>query len=190
MDTISNSTTPRQITPEEIYDHKALIIDLGLKLGLDRSTCDDFIQYVTLKCYGNAKIVYDPSKGSLEGYIYRIAHNVCIDRFYRFNRRKVKLTYTDEAELFDHQDAIDSFREESLDRRERLELIKTGIDRLSEISISTKQLQAFLIYVNENCSSKEIARKLGVTESFVNVAKHRCIERLKDIVNKLVRDAS
>lgn len=179
------SNAVRPVTPKEVYDNKGLIIDVGRGLGWDFSSCDDLVQEVALKCWRDRRIVYDPSKGSLASYIARIARNTAVDIW---RRNRYNPVPTDDIELVTMLEAEDGFIDDGVELEKRLALLDRGIGELYRCFPSKKGNDAFVMFARKGMRAKEVARQLGVVESFVNVAVHRGLKRLTDIVCRLERE--
>jgi RNA polymerase sigma-70 factor (ECF subfamily) len=107
---------------------------------------------------------FDPDKGKLEGWIYRIVLHAAIDH-YRAVIRPNRSETVDPAEGWDVKDAS----EDALDRMAAEEIL-TLVQRL------TPQYKAvFNLYAIEGFSHAEIAERLGISEgtSKSNLAKAR-----------------
>lgn len=107
---------------------------------------------------------FDPDKGKLEGWIYRIVLHAAIDH-YRAVIRPNRTDTVDPAEGWDIKDAS----EDALDRMAAEEI-------LALVQCLTPQYRAvFNLYVIEGFTHAEIAEQLGISEgtSKSNLAKAR-----------------
>lgn len=183
--TINNSNAVRPVTPNEVYENKGLVMEVGRRLGWDFNSCEDLVQEVAVKCWRDRRIAFDPSKGTLAGYIARIARNTAVDIWRRNRHTPVP---TDDVELVKMLDDEDSFTDDATEQEERRSLLDRGISELYRRFPSKEGNDAFLMFSREGMHANEVARKLGVKERYVNVAVHRGLERLTDIVRRLERE--
>lgn len=183
--TINNSNAVRPVTPNEVYENKGLVMEVGRRLGWDFNSCEDLVQEVAVKCWRDRRIAFDPSKGTLAGYIARIARNTAVDIWRRNRHTPVP---TDDVELVKMLDDEDSFTDDATEQEERRALLDRGISELYRRFPSKEGNDAFLMFSREGMHANEVARKLGVKERYVNVAVHRGLERLTDIVRRLERE--
>ena len=146
---------------------------------------EDLVQEVAVKCWRDRRIAFDPSKGTLAGYIARIARNTAVDIWRRNRHTPVP---TDDVELVKMLDDEDSFTDDATEQEERRALLDRGISELYRRFPSKEGNDAFLMFSREGMHANEVARKLGVKERYVNVAVHRGLERLTDIVRRLERE--
>ena len=188
--TTSNSNTVCHITPEEVYANKEIIIAVGRRYKWDYSSCEDLVQEVALKCLWGSHIMFDPAKGTLKGFLARIARNTAIDMWRKNRHNPVP---TEDIELAMMLDGQVAYRDEMMEqevREERLKLLERGIREMYRRFPSKDGNDAFLMFSRDGMFAKAVAEKLGVSERFVNVSVHRGMERLKAIVHRLGRKVS
>lgn len=182
---INSDNATRPVTVKEVYDNRGLIMEVAKRLGWDRASGEDLVQDVAYKCWSDRRIAFNPSKGTLAGYIARIARNTAVD-IWRKNRHNP--IPTDEVELVRMMED-GGFSDDSVEQVERVELLDRGIDELRRRFPSKGGNEAFVMFSREGMRAREVARRLGVEERFVNVAVHRGLKRLKNIVRRLERES-
>lgn len=109
-------------------------------------------------------------KGSLSGWLYRIAINEVTD-YYRKNGRKKKLV--DEVKL----NQVSIFSE---DIEINYDVLKIALKQLNE-----KDQNVIILRYFEKLSNLEIAEILGKKEGAVKVQVHRAMQKLKTIIIEL-----
>lgn len=135
---------------------------LCLRYARDRDEAASMLNQGFYKVFEHLKR-YDPAKGKLEGWIYRIVMNSAID-YYRSVIRQSR------SEVFDEV------------MPDRMDSAESALDRLSaeEILALVQQLSpayrtVFNLYAIEGMTHPEIAERLGISEgtSKSNLAKAR-----------------
>ena len=184
MNTAKNAVRP--IEAKEVYDYSEVIMNVARRLGWDYDRSQDLVQEVAIKCHFNPRIRYNPEKGTIAGFLARLARNTAVD-MYRKNKKHMDNTdYIDGAEL---EAIAPEFKMEENELTERRwELLSRGIRELCRRYPSKPGIDAFLMAYVNGMSGKTIAKKLGVDESFVYMATHRGLVRLKKIVRQMERD--
>ena len=181
----TDTSVPRPIDPKEVYENKGLIISIGRNY-LDRESCEDLVQEVAIKCLRNERIRYDASRGPLTPYLARIARNVAAD-MWRANRRTVP-TDPKVVALAKMDEEEERLKDVGIWWEEDLELLEHGLRELYLRFPSKTANSAFELFACRGMRAKDVAKKLGVEERFVNVAVHRGMKRLKAIVLRLERE--
>ncbi len=143
--------------------HYGRMMGLCMRYARDRDEAAAMLNQGFFKVYESLDR-FDPDKGKLEGWIYRIVLHAAIDH-YRAVIRPNRSEIVDPAEGWDVRDAS----EDALDRMAAEEILAL-VQRL------TPQYKAvFNLYVIEGFSHAEIAERLGISEgtSKSNLAKAR-----------------
>ena len=181
-ETTEKNDVRRPVRPEEVYENKGLIIEVGRRLGMDLDSCQDLVQDVAVKCWNDKRIGFNPSKGTLQGYLSRIARNIAVDTW-RKNRHNA--TPIEEKDLVLMLENNGCHIDMELARKEIRALIDRGIEKMFGLYPSKNANEAFVMRVIEDIPTKVIMATLGVDEGFVNVSVHRCMKRLAAIIRKL-----
>jgi RNA polymerase sigma-70 factor, ECF subfamily len=106
--------------------------------------------------------------GSVQAWLYRIAHNVLIDHW-----RKNKELVIDDVESL-HEDTLPSTGE-LLDKKLRIQNLREALAKLPD----DMRLVVTLRFI-EGLSCRQVARKLSLSESNVRVIQYRALKKLKD----------
>ena len=176
----------RPVTQEEVYANQEVIMNVAKRRGWDHDSCKDLVQEVAIKCYTNQRIRFNPEKGTLAGFLARLARNTAVD-MYRKNKKYIKDTdYMDDAELA-RVESEGKMEDKELNDY-RWDLLRRGIRELCRRYPSKPGYDAFIMTWIEGMSGKKIAEKIGKAPSFAHVASHRGVARLKKIVRQLERD--
>ncbi len=158
----------------DIYDQYYVKVRRFI-LGLvrDESMADDLIQETFLRVQQNSAALRDPSK--LSSWIFRIAHNLCLDHF-----RQMKPTVPEEA--IDEELTSDT---RGLSTEEEVGQHEMGKCVQAQVSLLPVPLRTVLLLSDiMEFSQQEIADTLGITVENVKVRLHRARKRLKTILEE------
>lgn len=107
--------------------------------------------------------------GSAKAWLHRIARNVLIDHW-----RKKKEVLVEEPELL-QQEATDTDMAEALDRQLEIARMQQAVGRLPDEMREIVRLRFI-----EGLPSKQVAEKLGLSDSNVRVLQYRALKKLKE----------
>jgi len=124
-------------------------------------------------------------RGSLEGWLTRIATNTCLNMV-RSSKRRPELTVSDltddEQSWMDQQSAGDGVEQASVENS----LVAADLaDRLLAV-LPPEDQQALLMIDGEDASIKEVAEATGWSESKVKVRAFRARKKLREAMEKLL----
>ncbi|MCL2500714.1 MAG: sigma-70 family RNA polymerase sigma factor [Defluviitaleaceae bacterium] len=117
---------------------------------------------------------YDPEKGGLSGWVFRIAENALID-FYRAKRVSLNIDDMDDSLSL----GVDFEGEAQLIRDETLKGLYVALSRLenkTRVIIAKKYFWGLTI--------REIAKKMQMNESTVSTMHNRGLKKLKELLNE------
>lgn len=159
---------------------RPLLVSFGRRLGLEAEDAADLAQETLLhfvRDYRAGK--YDRSRGRLGAWLMGIARHRLGDAFRKkATRRETRgesaiVSLPDESEL--------SAIWESECRQTVLESAMREMGETSRVSKLT--LEAFRLHVVDELSAQDVANRLGTTPRAVYMAKHRCLRRLRSVVD-------
>ena len=124
-------------------------------------------------------------RGSLEGWLTRIATNTCLNMV-RSSKRRPEMTVSDltddEQSWMDQQSAGDGVEQASVENS----LVAADLaDRLLAV-LPPEDQQALLMIDGEDASIKEVAEATGWSESKVKVRAFRARKKLREAMEKLL----
>ncbi len=124
-------------------------------------------------------------RGSIEGWLTRIATNTCLN-ILRSAKRRPEFTVSDlsgdEQSWLDRQSAGDGGEQPSVETA----VVATDLaDRLLSI-LSPEDQQALLMIDGEDASIKEVAEATGWSESKVKVRAFRARKKVREAMEKLL----
>ncbi len=143
------------------------------RYSLDEPSAKDNIQNTFIKAFSNLH-QYDDQRGHFQTWLKRIAINQCLAEY----KKRGKIFFTPSlAEV--HQDLYQDAEFEFFDNNYVHEKIKTAIDALP-LGYRT----VFLLSVVDECSHKEIALQLGVSENTSRTQLYKAKKMLKNKLSK------
>jgi RNA polymerase sigma-70 factor (ECF subfamily) len=146
-----------------------------------RSLVEEAAQEVFLKAF--TQLGSFEGRGSLEGWLTRIATNTCLNMI-RGSKRRPELTVSDlseeEDEWFEQQ--LSDSEQPSVENN----LVAADLaDRLLSV-LSPEDQQALLMIDGEQASIKEVAEATGWSESKVKVRAFRARKKVREAMERLI----
>jgi len=160
------------------------VFSVASKFFRQRSSVEEAAQEVFLKAFTQLKSF--EGRGSMEGWLTRIATNTCLNML-RSAKRRPELTVSDLTEdqnkwLDDQMSDISSEPQHSVEQT----LIAADLaDRVLEVLPPEDQL-ALLMIDGEDASIKEVAEATGWSESKVKVRAFRARKKVREAMDKLL----
>jgi RNA polymerase sigma-70 factor (ECF subfamily) len=146
-----------------------------------RSLVEEAAQEVFLKAY--TQLGSYEGRGSMEGWLTRIATNTCLNMI-RGAKRRPELTVSDLSEEEDKwlEEQLLGSEQPSVERN----LVASDLaDRLLSV-LSPEDQQALLMIDGEQASVKEVAEATGWSESKVKVRAFRARKKVREAMEKLL----
>jgi RNA polymerase sigma-70 factor (ECF subfamily) len=146
-----------------------------------RSLVEEAAQEVFLKAY--TQLGSYEGRGSMEGWLTRIATNTCLNMI-RGAKRRPELTVSDLSEEEDKwlEEHLSGSEQPSVERN----LVASDLaDRLLSV-LSPEDQQALLMIDGEQASVKEVAEATGWSESKVKVRAFRARKKVREAMEKLL----
>jgi len=146
-----------------------------------RSLVEEAAQEVFLKAY--TQLGSFEGRGSLEGWLTRIATNTCLNML-RGAKRRPELTVSDLSD--DEGQWLEQQMANSEQRSVESNLVAADLaDRLLSV-LSPEDQQALLMIDGEQASIKEVAEATGWSESKVKVRAFRARKKIRESMEKLL----
>jgi len=171
---------------EIVRRYSPRVFSVASRFFRQRSLVEEAAQEVFLKAF--TQLGSFEGRGSLEGWLTRIATNTCLNMV-RGAKRRPEFTVSDLTE--DEQSWLDH---QPIDRSERTSvennLVATDLaDRLLSV-LSPEDQQALLMIDGEKASIKEVAEATGWSESKVKVRAFRARRKVREAMEKLLSHRS
>jgi len=147
-----------------------MVFRIALGFFRDRDEALEVLQDTFLRIYRNLHRV-DQSVG-LQGWVFRIATNICIDR-YR-SRRKRGEKERGMTLLETRESAHNADPEDMLEKSDRLERLQAALDRLSD-----RERSVFVLKHINHLKLKEIAATLDISLGTVKSTHFRAVNHLR-----------
>ena len=168
---------------EIVRRYSPRVFSVASRFFRQRSLVEEAAQEVFLKAY--TQLGSFEGRGSLEGWLTRIATNTCLN-IVRDAKRRPEYTLSDlsndEQGWLDQLPALDGGEQSSVENS----LVATDLaDRLLSV-LSPEDQQALLMIDGEDASIKEVAQATGWSESKVKVRAFRARKKVREAMEKLL----
>jgi RNA polymerase sigma-70 factor (ECF subfamily) len=162
--------------------YRPILVGFGRKLGLGNEDAADAAQETLarfVRAYRAGK--YDRSRGRLRSWLLGIARNAILDVRSAKAGRREQQAETFLGELPDDR-TFDSTFEEACEQ----ELVFLALANLRRESRADRRtIEAFELLALGGIAPADVAARLGMTMNDVYLAKHRCLKRLRTIIEEL-----
>jgi len=168
---------------EIVRRYSPRVFSVASRFFRQRSLVEEAAQEVFLKAF--TQLGSFEGRGSMEGWLTRIATNTCLNMV-RGAKRRPEFTVSDLTEdeqgWLDHQSAGDQGAQPSVENS----VVATDLaDRLLAV-LSPEDQQALLMIDGEDASIKEVAEATGWSESKVKVRAFRARRKVREAMEKLL----
>ena len=114
---------------------------------------------------------YQPQQ-SFSGWVYRLTHNICIDNYRKFARKKA--LESDFADVPEKQLAVVENTQQVLESRQ----MNAAIDRAAE-KLSAKQKSVFTLKYRQGMKLQQVAEVMNISLGTVKTLHHRALSRIR-----------
>jgi RNA polymerase sigma-70 factor, ECF subfamily len=168
---------------EIVRRYSPRVFSVASRFFRQRSLVEEAAQEVFLKAY--TQLGSFEGRGSIEGWLTRIATNTCLNMV-RGAKRRPEFTVSDltddEHSWLDQQSTSAGGEQPSVENS----LVATDLaDRLLSV-LSPEDQQALLMIDGEEASIKEVAEATGWSESKVKVRAFRARRKIREAMDKLL----
>ncbi|HET6851326.1 MAG TPA: sigma-70 family RNA polymerase sigma factor [Pyrinomonadaceae bacterium] len=169
---------------EIVRRYSPRVFSVASRFFRQRSLVEEAAQEVFLKAY--TQLGSFEGRGSIEGWLTRIATNTCLNMI-RGAKRRPELSVSDlsddEHGWLEQQSASDGSEQRSVENS----LVAHDLaDRLLAV-LPPEDQQALLMIDGEDASIKEVAEATGWSESKVKVRAFRARRKLREAMEKLLK---
>jgi RNA polymerase sigma-70 factor, ECF subfamily len=169
---------------EIVRRYSPRVFSVASRFFRQRSSVEEAAQEVFLKVFTQLKSF--EGRGSMEGWVTRIATNTCLN-IIRSAKRRPELTVSDLTE--DENKWLDDQLYDATESQHSVEqtLIAADLaDRVLDVLTPEDQL-ALLMIDGEDASVKEVAETTGWSESKVKVRAFRARKKVREAMEKLLK---
>jgi RNA polymerase sigma-70 factor, ECF subfamily len=167
---------------EIVRRYSPRVFSVASRFFRQRSVVEEAAQEVFLKAY--TQLGSFEGRGSLEGWLTRIATNTCLNMV-RSSKRRPEMTVsdlTDDEQSWMDQQSAGGGEQASVENS----LVAADLaDRLLAV-LPPEDQQALLMIDGEDASIKEVAEATGWSESKVKVRAFRARKKLREAMEKLL----
>jgi len=168
---------------EIVRRYSPRVFKVASRFFRQRSLVEEAAQEVFLKAY--TQLESFEGRGSLEGWLTRIATNTCLNMV-RGAKRRPEFSVSDltdnESQWLDQQSAGEGNEQPSVENN----LVAADLaDRLLSV-LSPEDQQTLLMIDGEQASIKEVAEATGWSESKVKVRAFRARRKVREAMEKLL----
>lgn len=146
---------------------KNVMYRLALRITLNSQEAEDVVQDTIIKLWKTREQLADVQ--NLEAYALRTARNLAIDR------QRMKINQTEDIDGMDFSSATSI--EHTLEQQERIDSIRTAMERLPEKQRAAMQLRDF-----EGKTYKEISDIMDISEDQVKVNIFRARQAVRQFI--------
>jgi len=166
---------------EIVRRYSPRVFSVASRFFRQRSLVEEAAQEVFLKAF--TQLGSFEGRGSLEGWLTRIATNTCLNMV-RGAKRRPEFSVSDLTE--DEHGWLDQQPRDGDERSVENSLVATDLaDRLLAV-LPPEDQQALLMIDGEDASIKEVAEATGWSESKVKVRAFRARRKLREAMKKLL----
>jgi len=172
---------------EIVRRYSPRVFSVASRFFRQRSLVEEAAQEVFLKAY--TQLGSFEGRGSIEGWLTRIATNTCLNMVIGAKRRP-EYTVSDLTDDEQHWLEQHSASERNDERSIESDVVAADLaDRLLSV-LPAEDQQALLMIDGEDASIKEVAEATGWSESKVKVRAFRARRKLREAMEKLLKHTS
>lgn len=164
---------------DEFYSvYRPFVLYRGQRSGLSNTDCDELVQQVMLSFFQrNKDFEYQREKGSFRNYFGRVINNNIIDIMRK--KRANNIEYDESKDL-----RVDDALSREFENDWRDYLFRQALLELKK-QVEEDTFEAFNLYAIQGRKISEVSDFLEMSIDSIYVAKNRCINKLKIIINNL-----
>jgi RNA polymerase sigma-70 factor (ECF subfamily) len=171
-------TVPDDQLAHELTTYREPIYRYVLSMAHDVAEAEDLTQETFLRAHAKLSTLDDPAK--LSPWLYRIATNVCYDRFrqasYRHRPQSLDGTTEEDTEASRRETVVDPAPR--LDKVMEQKEMSTCVQQYL-VGLSNSYRAVILLHDVEGLTNPEIAEMLGTSLATIKIRLHRAREKLR-----------
>lgn len=161
---------------EILYDrHAPTVLGISLKIIGDRAAAEDILQETFWRVWQNA-VTYQPQRGTLTDWLFRIARNLAIDVYRRRSVRPQAITETGDADPI-----LDRMPDPDMDVPEQAQSsLKAQQVRKALTILSPEQRQVIEMAYFHGMTRQEIAEATGEALGTIHTRARLGLQKLRE----------
>ncbi|MBN2562226.1 MAG: sigma-70 family RNA polymerase sigma factor [Phycisphaerae bacterium] len=192
MDTVTSLTLLEGLTDPQnkaawqrfMGRYQPMVLAFAHRLGLDDNDSQDASQDTMMAFVeGYRRGAYDRKKGRLRSWLFGIAYRKVQDVQRAKGRELVMSDKSDATAFLDSVKAPETAQEVWEQEWQRAVLRECMSEVEKQFDSTT--LQAFGLYVLDECPAEQVAERLGLSRNAVYIAKNRVTSRLRELRQRL-----
>jgi len=172
---------PGSVFEAQISAHRAAILRYVRSIVKDPAAAEDLTQETFLRAHARRASLQDESR--VVSWLYRIATNICRDRFRRQKSHgKPGAADIDPYDAVEQDDAVADAGprlDQALEQDEMSSCVQSYLAELPDMYRAV-----ILLHDTEGMTNPEIARMLGISLPTVKIRIHRAREKLRDALTR------
>lgn len=167
----------------EIYEQA--IFDYSRRRGLQEADARDVTQEVLAAV--NEKVEQwntDPSRGKFRGWLFRVAHNIAIDKVVAQSHRAAASGDSQVAQML-AEHPVDADRESSVFWTEYRRKLMHWAARQVKPEVKESSWQAFWMTAVDGKKPEDVANSLSLSVGNVYAAKFRIVAKIREIITQI-----
>ncbi len=164
--------------------YQPMVVSYARKQGLSDCDAEDIGQETMMafiKSYGKGG--YDPNKGRLRNWLFRIAHHKVVDVIRRRVRENVVSPRSAGTSILQTIPSRDS-AQKKWDREWEHFVLRACLEEVAK-QVQQKTYQAFELVVLQQWPVDEVAEHLGMSENAVYIAKNRVVSHARKFLPRV-----
>ena len=153
--------------------YRCLIYSIPFKWGLQREDAMEIFQAVWLDCFQELRSLRDIDR--MQAWLVRIAVRKC----YRFTAKK--RSRPEDVEIVESDHVAEDPRKELLQRLDQEQMIRTGMEKLSE---RCRKVILALFFEDPFPGYAALAGRLGLSPNSIGFTRDRCLGRLGKLLEE------
>lgn len=162
--------------------YRPILFGFARRLGLEAEDAADAAQEALARFVRSFRAgEYDRARGRLSSWLVGIARHCVADAARQRATQRVVAGASAIAEIVAREDELESIWQAERQR----EILRRAMASLADSRMDERTISAFELVALHDAPAEQVGRQLNMTTDEVYVAKHRCLKRLRTIIQSL-----